>query len=95
MKYSVPTNDKDIARKYTKDTYSIMNALPFPCPEKRPFGAVIHPKYVFNNIVALDLDIKTYDNDEDWTDDRGNYTEEFYQKWHAKIREMKENGIIS
>ena len=95
MKYSVPTNDKDIARKYTKDTYSIMNALPFPCPEKYPFGAVIHPKYVFNNIVALDLDIKTYDNDKDWTDDCGNYTGEFYRKWHAKIREMKENGIIS
>ena len=81
MSYSIPTKDTEIARKYTTGVNSIMNSLPFPLPEVRFFGGVIPVKLLFNNIVALDIPLKTYDTDNDWTADIGNYTGEFYQKY--------------
>ena len=94
MKYSIPTDDNEIYRKYTTGDYSIMRCLPVPDPVVTSFGGVIPAKLLFNHIVALDIPLKIYDSDEDWTDDSGQYDGTFYRNWHMKIKEMKRHGLI-
>ena len=94
MKYAFPTDDNEVARKYTTGDKSIMRSLPIPTPLVRPYGAVIPVKLQFNHIVALDLPFKCCNTDADWTDDYGNYDGEFYRSWHEKIKKMKNEGRI-
>ena len=96
MKYSFPSDDKEVARKYTTGVNSIMKSLPVPIPEVVPDfgGAVIPVRLLVNHIIALNIPIKHFDTDDDWTDGNGNYDGEFYRIWHGKIKEMKRKGDI-
>lgn len=94
MKYSFPTDVNEVARKYTSGVNSIIKSLPISIPEVVPEfgGAVIPVRLLVNQIVALNIPIKHFDTDDDWTDENGNYGGEFYRVWHDKIKEMKKNG---
>ena len=94
MKYSFPTDDNEVARKYTTGVNSIIKYMPIPIPEVVPEfgGAVIPVRLLVNQTVALNIPIKHFDTDDDWTDENGNYGGEFYRVWHDKIKEMKKNG---
>ena len=96
MKYEVPTEDTKIACKYTLGVNSIIASVPDVEPEiVEGFGAVIPVKKLVNLIVALNVPIKRFDNDADWTkDNNGNYDGAFYRNCHEKIKAMKRKRLL-
>lgn len=95
MKYSVPTEDKEIICKYTGGKDSIMSSLPYPEPKiLDDFGAVISAKTLVDHIIALNIPMKQFDTDANWKDDDGAYYGDFYRNWHQNIQDMKENNNI-
>ena len=96
MKYSFPTDHREVAKKYTTGVNSIIKCLPIPSPEvvEEFGGAIIPVRLLVNHILAKKIPIKHFDTDADWTDDNGNYEGEFYRIWHEKIKEMKKVEIF-
>ena len=67
-----------------------MNSLPCPSPVIVPdFGARIPVESIVKHILALRIETKHFDKDEDWKNADGTYICERYKYWHEEINRMK------
>ena len=82
-----PTDYNTVRKKYTEGSNSILKNLPIPDVEELDGFGYIPVEKILNNILAMGIDMLTFEKDDDYTDCNGNYEGTYFRDLHQTVKE--------
>ena len=87
-----PTDYNTIQKNYTEGVNSVLQNLPSPQVKELDGFAYISVEQVVNHILAIGMDLLTFQKEDDWTNEKGEYEGTYYRDLHDRVKKLKEES---